>query len=736
MMRTFCGWYFDREGTAPAPPEFAVIETERVFLECLVADQVERLLIRGQSLCDWAFEVASARSIEFADAPDPVRLLASRYPSLDHQAAHRLTERLGEESWNDTLLSQPRELLQKVGPEFGAVWSRPASAEHAADWLVWWTNTRTDLAPIASVLGERIASSVSDPFLKRCYTVEGSTEALRLLSEWVGIEETHDALPEWQATYLSTSDEASQQLRTSLLGRLRQILTHEGPGAAQRMLISLRDSRLQSGFAADIALYLGDHRDHISESAVGLLAPYLERDTLDHLRAKLPVPAPQGLPESADDLIGWYEQQYRPWLMWSLAHARDDDTHQRIGAEFSERYLQAFQHILNADGSSERIAWQRSASLRKHAVEEQGSNTATLLLVLDGVGPNDVDELLKGCRELIPSLMTTSVDWALVAPPSATPFTKPTVIAGRPSVDADDASADFRGMKTTAQIVEALRLQSFVTWSLEEPDKSYHRATLEQDLRDVNHLVRSELRTTASLLQRIVSELGPSFRLNVVITADHGRLLINSSRTEPAPNGLRTHGRSAWGVPATPKQFSSAYERDGNLIWLNPSAFFLPEGHAYVVRSDTLAFSPVNNAGGLEVYPHGGLYPEEVMVPWVTMETQVEAPDLAVFARGSGTTGAMGELVLSIANPSRYSVVLEQLELEDDIVLSGPVVSLSPFQNAEATFPVQNWPAASSLELRAIFRLPSGEHFIKNVTARLETRALYKQNDPLADLEF
>src|SRR5690606_23830282 len=112
--------------------------------------------------------------------------------------------------------------------------------------------------------------------------------------------------------------------------------------------------------------------------------------------------------------------------------------------------------------------------------------------------------------------------------------------------------------------------------------------------------------------------------------------LLNANRTEAAPGGLMTHGRSAWGVPTTPKSFSSAYERDGSLIWLNPSAFFLPEDQQYVVRTDTLAFTPANNARGLEAYPHGGLFPEEVIVPWVTMETQVEAPEISVSARGSG----------------------------------------------------------------------------------------------------
>lgn len=46
------------------------------------------------------------------------------------------------------------------------------------------------------------------------------------------------------------------------------------------------------------------------------------------------------------------------------------------------------------------------------------------------------------------------------------------------------------------------------------------------------------------------------------------------------------------------------------------------------------AFETNDGRGGQERYPHGGLYPEEIIVPWLALAGDYEAPQATVRCTG------------------------------------------------------------------------------------------------------
>lgn len=112
----------------------------------------------------------------------------------------------------------------------------------------------------------------------------------------------------------------------------------------------------------------------------------------------------------------------------------------------------------------------------------------------------------------------------------------------------------------------------------------------------------------------IVNAVPAEIPLKIVITTDHGRLLARSTRRKSIPAGMIGHGRAAWGVSG--RQFEqTGYFIEDNVVYLHGERFGLPNDAALCLNDDS--FYTNDGKTGVEFYPHGGVYPEEVIIPWL-----------------------------------------------------------------------------------------------------------------------
>jgi hypothetical protein len=273
---------------------------------------------------------------------------------------------------------------------------------------------------------------------------------------------------------------------------------------------------------------------------------------------------------------------------------------------------------------------------------------------------------------------------------------------------------------------------------LVEPDRAYH---FTRDEAELANAVDERLYGIAGSLGTVVANVPDAVRLRVVLTSDHGRLLGEAARSIPVPAGLRPHGRAAWGVRTDGRVPSAAAQIDGDLVWLHPGAFGLPPGMAYAVVLDDGAFVTADGKGGSERFPHGGLFPEEVLVPWVVLARDATVEPISGRLTGSGVTGQTGSLTLSLTNPNEFAVTLVALELGVAGVAGPVIVPLAGTVGAmgahEATASVAPWPdvgRADSVVVQIRYRLPDGEERRHPVAADLTSNTLYRKDDILGGL--
>lgn len=737
-------WLIDREGNAPVPPGYDPVTSEREFLGRVLSHDDRRLMLKGFVLGSWAPELAEIRRIRHRQAIDPARSLLSAFPGMTQQEAADLAQQLGDSVWSHDEDLEPSRLLAKLDHEHANLWLQPPDVSHAATWLAWWSTSHSSaIETLVMALGELHGDSQDSGFLSQCYRCSDESRATTLLSQWMRVAVTaDDDIPQWQDAFMPPSFREGGLARKAVALRIRQSVAESGVEAGERSLATCQDRRVRQQIAKDLAVYLQSHSDEVNLERVERLTPYVGADVIDRIRAKMKVPLPGPVPDSPVAILRWYEEEYRPWHARAVAHDRiraDRHAWEDSGADFSFRFLDVYQELLDESSVSEAISWYRSGRLRQSPAQLGPTIGSTLLIVLDGVGPGDIEYVAAELSNEADQLTVTSRDYVFSPPPSATPFTKPAVVMGTTPGEAFGAEADFRGIREWPHVAEALTHGSLVTWSVEEPDKRYHQSAHSPDHEALRSGVEDELDRIISNLARLMDRVGPDRPLQLIITADHGRLLVNAERTVAPPAGLQSHGRSAWGIAKNRPILEGPYwVEDGN-VWLSPRAFLLPEGFDYVVRADSNAFTSSNDARGLETFPHGGLYPEEVIVPWIVMKSNVPLPSVLLHADGEGEKGSTGNLQLSVVNSSDYSLTLVRTALISDggeLLLPISKERVAPMATMSISITVRKWPDVERGDLLAVFRLPNGQETSVRAAISLRTRALYRQTDPLAELEL
>ena len=179
---------------------------------------------------------------------------------------------------------------------------------------------------------------------------------------------------------------------------------------------------------------------------------------------------------------------------------------------------------------------------------------------------------------------------------------------------------------------------------------------------------------------------------------------------------------------------ASGYKIEGDLVYLEASRFGLSEDTVIPIHDDTFLTS--DGKSGQEAYSHGGLFPEEVLVPWIEYAFNIARPKIEVTVTGSGYAENRGSLKIEVLNLSADEVFFDTLE----VVIPGQIsrmVSLNwklkPRDQEIYENEVNWWPTkkqARQINGIAHFNQGAATHWMQPCTITIESKELYSTDTP------
>ena len=461
------------------------------------------------------------------------------------------------------------------------------------------------------------------------------------------------------------------------------------------------------------------------------LKKYLQHDMVLKLNCLLE-PEDPGLPIwKFDQLKDWFTEKYLPYREWTYQLGNISNATKYVATEFARKYLDYYISARVGGEGSEHLAWAKSARLR-----DSGQDFVSLLVVLDGLAYPDAQRLKEQIENETDQLFLNSQSIALGPLPTVTEFAKPAVSNGLLPSDAIKATTKtYNSPDAVGKALVAAVPGDVLVWTLLEPDRTYHfRADAGPE--NVRLEADVQLSTIVKFIISLVEKAPKEQRLRIVITTDHGRLLMNTERTQAIPSGMKAHGRAAWGSSDVVID-KSGYLIDEDVIYLDPIRFGLPKGQVYAVIASDQAFLTTDGRKGSEPFPHGGLSPEEVLIPWFEFTQGYPPIRLDVELSGKGEEGKQVTGVLSVRNSS--DVTIKVTSLTSKIGLTCPIeVEVGPLKKRDIDVKFPKWP--SKLELDGLlmdlnYVLPDGQPVKHEFKPKLEAESIYEKPNILSELE-
>lgn len=414
-----------------------------------------------------------------------------------------------------------------------------------------------------------------------------------------------------------------------------------------------------------------------------------------------------------------------------------DEQHDARARELCRRfglfYLSLYARAVAGGPGAESLNWGKAAALKQYE-----AGYLTLMVVLDGLGVADAEVLSRAITDESMRLDIDFKDINLAPLPTVTEFAKSALLTGvQPAYAAGQETLGSVHTKDL-DIIEALseaKPGDIRIWKLPEPDTVYH---LKQDSETIVQRVKGTLQSVASRIVKVAHAVPSERRLKVVLCTDHGRLLAVSRRTQEVPGLMTAHGRAAWG------QHGRAESPDGfaveqDIVYLHPARLGLAEPCAIVLSDDSFLTS--DGKTGSEAFPHGGLYPEEVLIPWITLTRDRNPLSLQPTLEGQGNAGASGTLVLRVYNPSDLPIRLVRLEVSVGDLRIELNRTVGPMGEQTVEKDWAPWPYKRDLDnLQATlsYSLPAGEERVVVFKPSLRSEELYSTegDDILGELDF
>ncbi len=721
--------WLDEHSQYPSRPDACLIEDDVSFLHAVSSSTT--LLVRGRKLCEWARAVADARKWDIRDVRAPGDELQEVCRGMTERQAQEIAERLGARVWDLPRPLDPRVLADALWG--GDLWLQEPSRDHAIRWLYWLIVH--DPHDAESVLAGSVAAqwrAKTEGLTARCYEAVTREKALGVLEEACGFANPAH-LSFWMEFSLSPMP---TEVARALIERIRKrLIESDGQAFDKWARYGLRPEAWNL-LAQEAAAHFRAHPKHLNREKFEVLRRYLPIKDVDELQRLCPPPDPGFPPESFELVPDWFRDSYLPWREWTVI-SQDPEVLKRareIGQKFGEWYLRLYHSLRSSEAGINWFGWARVSKLRS-----ERAGPVTLLVVFDGLGMRDLRYLLQRIRLASDRLMVLAEDVVLAPIPTVTEFAKDALLRGLPpdQTQFDEHAGDV--VSRMSAVINALRSAppgAVIAWRLVEPDRTYHQS---HDWDELLTNVESQLSSVAYWLREIVERVPPEVKLRIVLTSDHGRLLGKSSRELPVPPGCLAHGRAAWGPPELSTREEGFLLKDDIAI-LDARSYDLPTGMTYHIVLSDRSFVTNDGRGGEDWFPHGGLFPEELFVPWVELlrDAMIREPKTSVL--GTGRAGQPGELTLRVINENDFPVFLEWVEIS----LSGKVQQIRLDQEvgartqASVSRELDEWPTPEACRHATAtlgYRLPSGDRRTSRVAdVDIRSEALYEKTTILEDL--
>ena len=743
---------FDWKGDAEVPTDAHLVETEAQWLHVaqrLRAPDARGVWVRGARLCEWAAQWWQCAGGTCETVSNALDALLGVVPGLSRDEAKSVTDALKARGQTQALSLS--EMLAVRFPDFGAdgaYWSRSHSdnnrLEIAANWLLWLSEQNA-MEPVWAKLVER-QTEIWREFNRESSDLFPATAgaARNVLGAWLGLEKqgafaARPAFPlALPATWLHRARDGYARRFTLELGK-REGDALEFWRAFERTNAPLS---LQQIAAQTLAQWVSAHPQHLSSALIFLLEPLISAQTLAQLRALQPPRAPGELPiakrSEANLVFDWVTQQYLPFRHWQCQN--EDAATRSISLDAARQFGTWFLDFYGNAMVGAARKWLQIDRASKLRFENNGE--ITLWVIADGLGWLDARVLSQLISQANPRFSLLEMAPAFATIPTLTKFAKPALRhsttpdgAGEASENEQRRETEISGHKEAAGALRNAQIGDLIIWKPLEPDKTYHEKA---DASILRKRVAGALSSLAHEIVEAASAAPADIKLQIVVTTDHGRMLGPSQREHLTPSGFISSGRAAWG------EKQPDLTNCKNLMWLNPEIYGCGS-HVVIVGDDgaftTNASEAATPRAGTEKFAHGGIFPEEVVVPWLVFGRDVGSIRLEAILTGKGRSGRAGRAMLRLNNSGVCDVTLESIELsygaQKAVEIALEPVRVSGYHNVEIEVSIADWPStheAHEAKVGIRVRTPDGRLLENEATAQLQTEELQTREDILGDL--
>jgi hypothetical protein len=381
-----------------------------------------------------------------------------------------------------------------------------------------------------------------------------------------------------------------------------------------------------------------------------------------------------------DAMLSWATESYLPYQSWCNRQEQFDSDLFTIGDRFSEWLMKNWDDI---HANSKRMVFN---VLPNKAVELKRDGVVNLVLVIDNLGWTFSEMLRSMFQER--GYFLAGAEPYLAMLPSETEISKKCLLAGAVGYQAIDDKT-YKGMIEKGWVpyfkdnafryisdigslsaIETIDAASYVVNYL-AIDKALHKSADEIGMshRDhIFHLLEKLVENTISFIEK--HGLQENIRIHVV--SDHGSTRIPANvQNDLDPAFFKTNGfeaRSHRYVTVSSERFSGLADNlKLDCFFLPANDFMNPENVLCARRGNR--FLPTDK----DFYIHGGLLPEEIIVPYLVFEpATISTQNLTILLKKNEFRYRMETVELEIGNPNDSTVDQIQVSLLNGNVESEP----------------------------------------------------------------
>jgi hypothetical protein len=452
------------------------------------------------------------------------------------------------------------------------------------------------------------------------------------LLEWVvAPEHLHVVrrLPRETAQALPPHPDVKRQTEDQIIAYFREKTAQVQSRETFREVLNATSGQLSVEFEAVLGIVTSGHyqpdasdvdteREHFSGSQE------VDQSRLASLSYYVPQPDPTLMAEgeewSAEDWINWTVKEYLPYREYQCFHRMYREDLEKTVVRFSDWYIREYSNIQ----SSAELSLAHSLSSLSH---EEERDTLTVLLMVDCL-PIHYSPLIESALKNI-GFSRHKLTYRFAALPTTTEYNKASILRGQWVVGENDygslmeqrASEEWDGVPVryagTLKQLSQLRLpegQSVLLVNFIQSDQILHTDVTQENSTYEDELSRYFHKLAEALSAAIEKWPGNSSEVTLHLLTDHGATrimdeerhsfdsqVVNKLFSDEKYRNARIQKEKQHTVPKHLWDFGHAFTHP----FLDEEVLhFLPKGHNTVRKT-------ARNSG----YLHGGVTPEEVIVP-------------------------------------------------------------------------------------------------------------------------